>query len=480
MRLTKYIILLIISLPFALFSQEFNYWMNGIGARSTMLAGAITANDRDNSAIYYNPGGLANITNSSLSVSSNGYYYSALNIDNGAGTNFNLKSNSLSSQPQIVSFVQKVPKLPISLTFASLNRHSSYINTNYRNTMFYDVIPEIPGNELYVGSYSYTNKIKETWAGLGYGKKIRDNLGIGFSVFGTFRDQEMLLSKSGDVYVPGTDTTNLEIISNTFQLDDMIYRNAGLLFIVGVTWSYDKFRFGVNLTTPRINLKFLANSYLKRNYFLYNPYSADYSTPVKASYWENNVKSIFKSPLTLDLGIEYPIDSVTFAYGKISFFAPINKYKILIPNENTTLDIPIETPNIGSFTNMVLANKFLINIATSIRRRVSEKFEFLLGFKTDFNYLNKKSIDVNKEFYPGQTYWNLYHLTGGVVWSWEKFDLSLGGSYTFGIKNNIKQYVNLSTPTIDNNLYGVRDYSAEAKYNQASFFLGFTYFFSRI
>jgi len=479
-RNKQYIILFYALIPMVTLSQEFNYWMNGIGARTTMLAGAITANDRDNSAIFYNPGGLANITNSSLSVSSNGYYYRALNINNGAGTDFNLKSHTLSSQPQIVSFVQKVPKLPISLTFASLNRHSTYINTNYRNTMLYDVIPEVPGDELYVGSYSYTNKIKETWVGLGYGKKVKDNLGIGFSVFGTFRDQEMLLSKSADVYLPNSDTADLEVISNTFQLDDMIYRNAGLLFIVGATWSYDKFRFGVNLTTPRINVKFLANSYLKRNYYLYNQYSSGNSSPIKASYWENKVKSVFKSPLTLDLGIEYPLDSATLVYGKISFFAPISKYKILIPNDNTEVDLPVETPDIGSFTNMVIANKFLINLAGSIRHRVSEKFEFLLGFKTDFNYLNKKSIDVTKEFYPGQTYWNLYHLTGGLVWSWEKFDLSVGGSYTFGLKSNIKQYVNLSSPTVDNNLYGVRDYSAKAKFNQASLFLGFTYFFSRI
>jgi hypothetical protein len=181
----------------------------------------------------------------------------------------------------------------------------------------YDIIPEVPGDELYVGSYSYTNKIKETWVGLGYGKKVKENLGIGFSVFGTFRDQEMLLSKSADIYIPNSDTANLEVISNTFQLDDMIYRNAGLLFIVGATWSYDKFRFGVNLTTPRINIKFLANSYLKRNYYLYNQYSAGNSSPIKASYWENKVKSVFKSPLTLDLGIEYPLDTATLVYGKI-------------------------------------------------------------------------------------------------------------------------------------------------------------------
>ncbi len=453
--------------------------MDGVGARSTMLAGAITANISDNSAIFYNPGGLANITNSSLSVSSNGYYYSALNIENGAGTDFDLRSNTLSSQPQIVSFVQKVPKLPISLTLASLNRHSTYINTNYRTTMKYDILSEIPGDELYIGSYSYTSRIKETWVGFGYGKKVNNNLGIGFSAFGTFRDQEMLLTKSADVYITNVDSINLEVISNTFEQSNMIYRNAGLLFLVGATWSYNKFRFGVNLTTPRINIKFLASSDLKRNYYLYNPFSVNDTLPIKASYWEDKVHSVFKSPLTLDLGIEYPIDSVTFAYGKISFFAPINKYKILIPEEITDLDIPSETPDIGSFTNMVLANKFLVNIAVSIRRRVSEKLEVLLGFKTDFNYLNKKSIDVTQEFYPGQTYWNLYHLTGGVVWSWEKFDMSLGGSYTFGVKNNIKQYVNLSSPSVDNNLYGVRDYSAKAKFNQASLFLGFTYFFSR-
>ncbi len=454
--------------------------MNGVGARSTMLAGAITSNISDNSAIFYNPGGLSNITNSSLSVSSNGYYYTTLNIKNGAGNGYDLKSHNLSTQPQIVSFVQKVPKLPISLTFASLNKHSSYINTNHRNTMNYDIIPEIPGDELYVGTYSYTNRIKETWVGFGYGKKIKNNLGLGFSVFGTFREQNLLLTKSADVYFQGNDTIPLEIISNTFQQDNMIYRNAGLLFLVGATWKYDKFRIGINLTTPRINVKFLANSDLKRNYYLNNQTNPEDSIPIKISYWENKVKSIFKSPFILDIGIEYPLDSVTFVYGKVSFFAPIKKYKILIPGENTKTEIPFDIPDVGNFTNMVLANRFVVNLAASIRRRVSEKLEFLLGFKTDFNYLDKKSIDVTNEFYPGQTYWNLYHLTGGLVWSWEKFDLSIGGSYTFGIKGNIKQYVNLSSPTVDNNLYGVRDYSAKAKFNQASLFLGFTYFFSRI
>ena len=65
-------------------------------------------------------------------------------------------------------------------------------------------------------------------------------------------------------------------------------------------------------------------------------------------------------------------------------------------------------------------------------------------------------------------------------WTKEKFDLSLGGSYSFGRDDTLPQIVNLSDPTIDNNFFGVRDNSAIARYNQISFYFGFTYFFPRI
>lgn len=48
--------------PHFLLAQEFNYWFNDVGSRSSMLAGAITAGVDNNRVIYWNPAGLASET----------------------------------------------------------------------------------------------------------------------------------------------------------------------------------------------------------------------------------------------------------------------------------------------------------------------------------------------------------------------------------------------------------------------------------
>mgnify|MGYP006296864469 FL=1 len=98
---TSLLILLIVA-SFTLHAQEFNYSLNGVGSRSNMLAGAVTAGVRDNSAIFYNPAGLAFIENSSLSVSSNGYYLGMFNAQNAVGSGLDLKSTTIDGLPQIV------------------------------------------------------------------------------------------------------------------------------------------------------------------------------------------------------------------------------------------------------------------------------------------------------------------------------------------------------------------------------------------
>ena len=78
-----------------------------------MIGGASTANARDNSAIFYNPGGLAFVENSSLSLVGDAFIVSSLNIKNGAGERINLKSLGASTTPQIFSGILKNKKIRI-------------------------------------------------------------------------------------------------------------------------------------------------------------------------------------------------------------------------------------------------------------------------------------------------------------------------------------------------------------------------------
>ncbi len=471
--------LFVISFCSGLQAQEYNHWLNMVGSRSNMLAGAVTAGVRDNSAIFYNPGGLAFIKNSSLSVTSDGYYLGNFNAKNAAGTNLDLKSSTLDGLPQIVSLIQKVPKLPISVTLAVLNRNYVNVRTSYRHTMQYDVLPENEGNEFYIGSYSYYSKIREDWAGFGYGKEIAPGVGLGVSTFFSYRSQSYYLNQSADVYSLHTDTSQVTLLSNTRFTDELEYRAVGVIFIIGVTYTINAVNLGLNVTLPRINLGFASKSQLKRDIFSNIP--SKNSQIFKASMWQLQIPSRFYSPLTVDLGADFQLNDKGILYSKVSFFSPVKRYKILKEDIDIENDFDgIFPPELANFDNMILAYKPVLNVAIAIQQHVSENLEGILGFRTDFNYFDENSINVNTEFVPGKLFVNLYHISGGALWKTEKYDLSLGGSFSFGYKKNELQYVNLSDPTIDNFLFGQRQEISNPIYTQVGVFLGFTYFFPRM
>ena len=92
-------------------AQDDHYWSQQYGAESTLLGGAMVGGASDNSAVYYNPGALAFITNPSLSIDANVYRMDKTLISDGAGNGINLNSAQISIYPQIISGMVKLLRM---------------------------------------------------------------------------------------------------------------------------------------------------------------------------------------------------------------------------------------------------------------------------------------------------------------------------------------------------------------------------------
>ena len=115
-------------------AQDDHYWSQQYGAESTLLGGAMVGGAGDNSAVYYNPGALAFITNPSLSIDANVYRMDKTLITDGAGNGLNLNSAQISIYPQIISGMLKLVKndrFRFSYTLLTRNHNNILMNTRY-------------------------------------------------------------------------------------------------------------------------------------------------------------------------------------------------------------------------------------------------------------------------------------------------------------------------------------------------------------
>jgi hypothetical protein len=131
-------------------AQINHYQSNQVGARSSMLGGAVVGYVRDNSAVYYNPSGLAYIDNSSLSVIGDAVSIEYLYEHHGAGTDVGLRSLSAEATPQIFSGILKSKKNPIlTINYAVINVYASRTPTFAKSSGTYDLFKALPGEENY-------------------------------------------------------------------------------------------------------------------------------------------------------------------------------------------------------------------------------------------------------------------------------------------------------------------------------------------
>ncbi len=452
-------------------AQQDNSWTTEFGSRSAMVAGAVTASVRDNSAIYYNPGALGFIKNSNIGLAANIVNYYTTYLENGAGEGKNIYYPYLSFVPQFISGVVKSNKLPnITFTYAAFNKHQSKLNFFETYNESIDLFPQFAGNEEYSSTYKYKNEIIETWVGIGAGYLLNSNWSVGGTMFFSYRSE--VSQESIDNVVFNNDT---DIVANTIFSNEFDFGQLAVLYKLGVAYQDEYISWGATVTTPGIRIGLFTGAMLHRSENVIMPDKEDVYYSI-VNEWTN---AWYKHPWEFDTGVQFAMGGGIFNI-RVAYILGVDTYTVAEFDDEAVINSNTFIPIFPEKNAVKYSSKSVFNFAVGFEKKISDNIEILSGFKVDRNVFDADNLDRSEYWVTTKSYWNLYTASIGADYRTNRNNnIIVGFSYRFTNRKGDNQIVNLTDPVVDNYLIGDRTNTANTNISGFSLVVGYTYNFGK-
>jgi len=426
----------------------------------------------DNSAIYYNPGALAFIGNTSLSVDANVYRLDKIIISDGAGKDMNLNSAQLSVYPQIIAGmlnIFKKSRFRFSYTMLTRNHGNVLMNTRYTST---PTNTGDPSTTSFVGVFDYINQLNEQWFGAGAGYQINGKLGAGATLFLSYRGQSYQLTN----YVQEVESENSQNLFRTEQNDEAIkYSNFRLLAKLGLSYADGRWKLGLTMTTPSAGIYGKGNIQRENSVITVSENPSDMKGNFLIMDRKTGEKASYRHPLSIAAGAEYRDDKTRISLSAEYFFKT-GVYHLMEPVSApfvypaSYLDSASYKPLIDNYMHVEIAAKPVLNAGIGFSREIFRKLSLLLGAATDISsYDESAESDELLNAFGG---FDIYHFSAGFQYNQQKHSITLGFSYAFTPSKNVPPY------TIINQTPDFTEKALLSAHSNA-IVLGYTYYFSR-
>jgi hypothetical protein len=520
----KYLAILLVLHCILVRAQDNNYWNHMPGSVSSLMGGA-AAGVRDNSAIYYNPGSFGFVDSITISVSAVSYQMELGSILNAGGPGVDMKSVDYQTVPLVsVSGIikpKKHSKSTLGYMMFTSNETSNGFSYRYdglKNNKIFNNDSFALGFDNYfdaknapvefIGDYNMQSALNEMVVGGCYAYQVDSNLSVGISPFFAYRYQNLTQSYLAKAF-PDTgsnffnNTNNIQISSVGFDdIEYLDYYNIRTFFKIGMALDFNKLKIGATFTTPSINLG--GGATIARDISYYGGY-ANFPQAVSTLYpfsyvynaRQNNINTVYNSPSSLNIGIEYTYLNTTVAVS-LEYFGKVEAYNLAVP-DSASFQRPIwQNRNSGKggfgeisaneYLQVTEAAKTVTNFAIAIKQQINKKIAGILSFRTDYSSYVKTVNDFWEYLYVDQSHpagqhlsfsdINLYHFNIGAVYKKKKSDMNIGLSLAFGSNKHFQSLVNIANPSDNSNVLGaIPNYSQPATYNYSSYSLlmGYTY-----
>jgi hypothetical protein len=478
---TRFTFLFIILTLSQLAGQDRQFWDQAFGGKTALLGGIAVGGVRDYSATFYNPGALGFVSKKSMNVNFNMYGVKDFSFINGGGPGIDSRYTRVSLYPASLAG-------PLPFLGDSTNRFSymiyangySYVRVSERYEGYADVIPTRTQTNLFEGDEFLINQgkidvlLSEVSVGFGYSKKISDNVSLGFTLLGAYRDQTKIRYESYAAY----DTTKQRTATSDVYID-IDYWAVRFSGKFGVAAEWDGLKLGATITTPSIALK-LASGGTDYANVTSNNVLVDTTTgapiDIIASDRQEGLPVKYKSPFSIAAGIEYKISDETLVHFAAEWFAPLSTYVVIQPESGDfILNNPatIRPMDSAELLKVYDAMKSVFNAGVAVEHKLTEKFTGYAAFRTDFSNANFK--DINGLFI-GYTDFNIYHFTAGTSFEMNDTFIGVGFEYSHGERGDFPQIFNFPSGAVEPGdivLFDKRG-TCKAIYNNFNLFFGVT------
>jgi hypothetical protein len=474
------IIFFLISITHSSFSQDRQFWDQAIGGRTALLGGVAVGGVRDYSATFYNPGALSFLSKKSMSFNFNAYGIKDFSFINGGGPGIDSRYTRVSLYP--ASLAGPLPFLGDSLERFSYMIYStgySYVRISERYEGYSDVIPTRPGNsfagdEYLINQGKLDALLSEVTVGFGYSKKIADNVGIGLSILGAYRDQTKIRYESYTAY----DTTNQRAATSDIYVD-LDYWAVRFSAKLGISAEWEKLKLGATITTPSFAIKKASGGTDMASLTSNNVYIDSITgnqVDILASDRQEGLPVNYRSPFSFAAGIEYKFSDDTFLHFAFEWFAPLSTYVVMQPESgdfiltNPAVIRPIDS---AELLRVYDSMNSVFNAGIAIEHKLNESYTGYAAIRTDFS--NANINDINGLFI-GFTDFNIYHFTLGASTILDNTTIGVGFEYSHGEREDFPQIFNFPSGAVEPGdivLFEKRG-TSKAIYNNFNLFFGVT------
>ena len=443
-----------------------HYWTHQYGAKGLLLNGAVIASADGETSLFYNPGSMGMDDNLGFAFSFLSPTYSNLSTTNFLGDDNRISDTGLGFSPGFLGIrfkPFKTDKIVAGIT--AFERFKT--NIRFRDR----VVDEVNDGNLFLfrGDLDFSRRISEDWYGIGLAYKISDNVGIGLTHFSIWHSQRLNFNLKKEL-VPRSNPSDV-FLGWHREFGYNLSVSPGFVTKLGFCMRQPGFNLGMTFTTPTYGIVTKSAEYYTDDFRI----NAPQNSSTNVSNRDRVDLRTLRSPYSLGIGLDImggrDVLSVSAEY-----FGGVDRYTIFSAVDDSVDGLGSDTLN----TSIILQNEeqSVFNIAIGLTHKHSDKLTYVCGVRTDFDQNTNLTLNNSNEYLG--TIGDVYHVSGGGMFTFGKNKFSIGADLAYGRKSDGRQIVDVRDIDIDNFYLLTGKDNVSTRFYSVMVFLTYDFIFSRI